>query len=144
VAADAYRGREWIGTPSPRGLLVSFTEAEALRRRGVLQVPKSLAEAARRRQPDFALTLPVYEALRAAGVVAKAGFRFGTHLRAYRANPDDEHAEWLIHCVDADTGFDWVDVARGVRLAHGVRKSFLLALVHGEDVAFVHLAWFKP
>lgn len=140
--AEIYHAREHLGVATRAGLVLSFTEAEALRRRGVLELPGDLASLAAVAQPHFNLTLPVYEALRAAGVVARSGFKFGTHLRGYRADPEHGHAEWLVQCALLDEALQWADLSRAIRLAHGVRKSFLLAW--GSPVRFLRLSWFKP
>ena len=138
-AAKAWSEREFLGTPHGSGLMLSFAEAEHLRRRGVLALEGDVAATATARQAWFGRTMPAYEALRGAGVVAKSGFRFGTHLRAYRGDPDEEHADWLVHCPGPG-GLEWPDLSRGVRLAHGVRKRFLV-FVEGR---FVGLEWFRP
>lgn len=140
AAADAYARREFLGTRHPGGLVLSFVEAEALRRRGVLAVPAGLPE----RNPEAARVLPVHLALRAKGAVPKSGFRFGTHLRAYRNAPDDGHAEWLVHCGLQDETLPWSALSRGVRLAHGVRKAFLVAIPGPDGPVFAQLAWFRP
>lgn len=130
------RGDHAMGTPHGDDLLLSLTEAEALRKRGLLDLPELATE----HQHHFARTLPVYEALRDAGVVAKSGFRFGTHLRGYSKHPDKTHAEWLIQCITDDDVLHWSELSRAVRLAHGVRKTFLVAL----GGRFVSLSWFRP
>lgn len=142
LAADAYSRREFLGTRHGSELFLSFVEAEALRRRGALSVPQGLADSG-----EAARLLPVHLVLRAAGAVPKSGFKFGTHLRAYRAAPDDGHAEWLVHCADAGETLPWSALSRGVRLAHGVRKRFLVALPNEGAVdtpTFAHLSWFRP
>jgi tRNA-intron endonuclease, archaea type len=139
-AAKAYRQREFLGTPHGGSLLLSFIEAEALRKRGVLSVPPGLPA----RSAEGPLLLPVHLVLRASGVVPKSGFRFGTHLRAYRGDPDLGHAEWLIHCADAGEVLPWSALSRGVRLAHGVRKTFLVAIPTPDGPAFAALSWFRP
>lgn len=139
AAAKAYHQREFLGTPHPAGLLLSFVEAEGLRRRGVLSIPTGLAA-----DGEAALLLPVHAALRHAGAVPKSGFRFGTHLRAYRGAPDDGHAEWLVHCAAPEEQVAWSLLSRGVRLAHGVRKAFVVAVPDGAGIAFAQLAWFRP
>lgn len=142
VVPGGMPGRHALGTQHGDDLVLSLTEAEALRRRGVLRLPDDLAAHAEARQHHFTRTLPVYEALRDAGVVAKSGFRFGTHLRGYSGHPEDGHAEWLIQCAHADDALHWSELSRAVRLAHGVRKSFLVAIT--DPVTFVALSWFRP
>lgn len=154
AAVEAYHKREFLGTRHGGDLFLSFVEAESLRLRGVLSIPPGLAE-----RGDGPLLLPVHLALRGAGAVPKSGLRFGTHMRAYRGAPDDGHAEWLIHCAGSAagiatstrgpgelSGLPWSALARGVRLAHGVRKRFLVAILGetGAPPTFAHLSWFRP
>lgn len=141
-AAAALAGAA-IGTSHGNGRILSLVEAASLERRKVLSVDGDLAAHARERHTGFDTVLAVYEALTAAGVLAKSGFRFGTHLRGYAAAPDTVHAEWLIHCAAPDDALGWSDLSRGIRLAHGVRKRFLVA-VADAPVRFVELAWFRP
>ena len=141
VAGDAF-AREHIGAPHAEGRVLSFTEAEMLRRRGVLDVPDDLADRARAQQHHFDRTLPVYLDLRRRGVVARSGFRFGTHLRGYGGDPDQGHAPWLIQCLGEGQRLHWSELSRAVRLAHGVRKSFLVAW--GDPVQYRAVSWLRP
>lgn len=148
AAVAAYGTREFLGTRHGNELFLSLVEAEALRLRGVLSVPPGLAE-----RGEDARLLPVHLALRAAGAVPKSGFKFGTHLRAYRNAPDDGHAEWLVHVAQTGETLPWSALSRGVRLAHGVRKKFLVAIPNGTSgpagraeaaPTFAHLSWYRP
>ncbi|MFA5943669.1 MAG: hypothetical protein WC876_04290 [Candidatus Thermoplasmatota archaeon] len=141
AAVEAYSTREFLGTRHGKELFLSFVEAESLRLRGVLSVPPGLAG-----KGDGLRLLPVHLALREAGAVPKSGFKFGTHLRAYRNAPDDGHAEWLVHCAETGEALPWSALSRGVRLAHGVRKKFLVAIpgAAGAAPTFAHLAWYRP
>ena len=130
--------KEFLGTAHGDGVLLSALEASALQARGALRVKGDLPAPP---APEVART---YAALRNAGVVVKSGFRFGAHLRGYVGAPDDTHAQWLLHCAKADEGLPWSALSRGVRLAHGVRKQFLVAVPTGKDVRFVHIAWYRP
>lgn len=142
-AAARLRGA-FLGTPTGAGLVLSLVEAEALRSQGVLSGADGLVGDARRRDPRFAGVLATYLALRHAGVVAKSGFKFGTDLRGYRGDPDDGHAQWLIQCAAPQELLEWSRLSRGIRLAHGVRKRFLVAVAGPEGVRFVVVSWFKP
>jgi tRNA-intron endonuclease len=141
AAVAAYSSREFLGTRHGGELFLSFVEAESLRLRGVLSVPPGLAA-----RGDSARLLPVHVALRQAGAVPKSGFKFGTHLRAYRNAPDDGHAEWLVHVADPGETLPWSALSRGVRLAHGVRKRFLVAIPGeaGHPPTFAQLSWYRP
>jgi len=142
-AAATVLARASIGTPHGTGRILSLIEADALVRAGALDVAADLQLHARGRHDHFDATSAAYGALAAAGVLAKSGFRFGTHLRGYTADPDTVHAEWLIHCVRPDQALSWSDLSRGIRLAHGVRKTFLVA-VADAPVRFIALSWFRP
>lgn len=141
AAAQAYNQREFLGTRQGSALFLSFAEAEALRRRGVLAVPPGLVQGA-----EAERLFAAHLALRAGGAVPKSGFKFGTDLRAYRSAPDDGHAEWLVHCAAPGEPLAWSVLSRGVRLSHGVRKKFLVALpaAGAEGPVFAHLSWFRP
>ncbi len=143
AAAKAYFHDEHLGTQVGTRLVLSLTEAEALRKRRILDVPE-LAAKARARQPAFDAILAAHEALRAAGVVAKSGFKFGTHLRGYRSDPGASHAEWLVQCVGPGQSLSWSDLSRAIRLSHGVRKRLLVAVAEPTGVKFANLAWFRP
>lgn len=148
-AARAFAG-EFLGTAHGDGVLLSALEAVALQARGVLRLDEALPAPP---APEVAHT---YAALRRNGVVVKSGFRFGAHLRGYVGAPDDTHAQWLLHCAKPKEGLPWSALSRGVRLAHGVRKQFLVAVPTGTktgqdagreggtDVRFVHIAWYRP
>ncbi|MGB1698246.1 MAG: hypothetical protein ACPHK8_07585 [Thermoplasmatota archaeon] len=118
---------EHMGTPVGNQTILSLTEAAALQARGILSLEETL-------QP---LHLETYEDLRKRGVVTKSGFRFGTHFRGYSADPHKVHARWLIQCMDRP--MDWSHISRAVRLAHGVKKEFLIA-----NNGYWHLDWFRP
>ncbi len=80
----------------------------------------------------FDRRLCVYSALREAGVVPKTGFKFGADFRTY-ANIEDidnlGHSELLVRVLEGSYTFEPRDLALDVRLAHGVRKTMVFALV---------------
>lgn len=134
-AAVAAYAKEFVGTPTGDGVFLSPLEAEALRRRGALDIDHGAGPPLEQVQ--------AYEALRAAGVVVRSGFRFGAHLRGYVGAPDEGHAEWLLHCARPGELLPWSALSRGVRLAHGVRKKFLVAIPDGAAVRFVRIEWLR-
>jgi tRNA-intron endonuclease, archaea type len=114
---------------------------------GALSVPE-FEQAALRTEPDLLARLPVYRHLRSLGLVPKTGFKYGTHFRAYESDPESTHARYLVHVVPPAWEAPWPDVARGVRLAQGVRKVFLLACVPpaggGETPRYLQLERIRP
>jgi len=136
-----------------RRLQLSLIEAAYLLKRGDIEVRMAdsdrkislagLLQRARRAQPDFDLRLRVYEDLRGRGIVAKTGFKFGAHFRAYDGNPQVHHAKYLIHALPAKYRGMWPEVSRAVRLAHGVRKQLLFGAA-GTEIAYLRLERVRP
>ena len=91
--------------------------------------------------------LTVYRALRERGVVPKTGFKFGADFRTYaHVDSVDElgHSELLVRVVPADRVLSPRDLALDVRLAHGVRKRIVFALVGDDGIEWVSLARLTP
>ncbi len=94
-----------------------------------------LLKAAKQRRADFEALYDVYEDLRLRGFVLKTGFKFGTHFRLYfpGAKPILDQAEWMhskhvIHVFPRDAKMLISEWARAIRVAHGVKKTFILAI----------------
>ncbi len=97
--------------------------------------PKRLLAVAKKRRPDFESLYAVYEDWRLRGYVLKTGFKFGTHFRLYfpGAKPTLEAGEWMhsqhvIHVFPRESKLLISEWARAIRVAHGVRKTFILAI----------------
>lgn len=104
-------------------LLLSPVEAAYLDDIGVLDAPKAEVDA----RP-----LAVYADLRDRGVCPRTGFKFGADFRVYQKS-DDDHAPLLISLFERDASLPVVELSRAVRLAHGVRKQMVFALVDEGD-----------
>lgn len=94
--------------------------------------------------PDLKLKLAVYSDLRSRGFIVKTGLKFGTHFRVYDRGerPGKAHSKFLVHAVPESAKVGMVEIARAVRLAHGVRKRFLWAVVDEEgDVTYYAVTW---
>lgn len=77
----------------------------------------------------------VYEDWRKRGYVVKTGFKFGTHFRIYfpGASPvrtEDEwmHSKHVIHVFPRKHKLIISEWARAIRVAHSVKKTFILAI----------------
>jgi tRNA-intron endonuclease len=124
-----------------RALQLSLVEAAHLAREGMLTVeggPEAILERGRAVEGErFDCRLETYAALRRADVVPKTGFKFGADFRTYAdvTSVDDlGHSEFLVRVLPAGHVFDPRDLALDVRLAHGVRKRMVFALVgDGND-----------
>ncbi len=78
------------------------------------------------KDPEFSQKYAIYSDLRDRGLIVKTGFKYGTHFRVY-VRDIEHHAPYLVHAVPEIYVGTWPEISRGVRLAHGVKKDFLLA-----------------
>lgn len=99
----------------------------------------------------FDRRLAVYTALRDRAVVPKTGFKFGADFRTYsRVESVDKlgHSEWLVRAVPSNHVFSLRDLALDVRLAGGVRKEMVFALVgsgsEGTDIEWLSVTRLTP
>ncbi|MFH0835700.1 MAG: tRNA-intron lyase, partial [Candidatus Micrarchaeota archaeon] len=102
---------------------------------------KRLLKEASARRHDFKALYDVYEDFRLRGFVVKTGFKFGTHFRLYfpGASPKLEIGDWVhskhvIHVFPRETTMIISEWARAIRVAHGVRKTFILAIPGSKRV----------
>ncbi len=115
-------------------LQCSLLEAASLAERGVIGLePETVRKRGREVEGErFVRRLAVYTALRERDVVPKTGYKFGADFRTYADVESVEnlgHSELLIRVHPADHVFEPRDIALDVRLAHGVRKTMVFALV---------------
>ena len=152
VVAEEEQGKElyenhWLGQygsykASDRGRLnkLDVYEALFLIEKGALSLENAtkaeLLKDARRRHADFQSLYGVYKDWREKGYVVKTGFKFGTHFRVYfpGARPmrrDDRgwaHSRHVIHVFPKNSRLLISEWARAIRVAHSVRKTFILAV----------------
>jgi len=90
---------------------------------------------AKKRRLDFPYMYEVYEDWRLRGFILKTGFKFGTHFRVYfpKAGPLKKGEEWIhsrhvIHIFPRNSKMLISEWARAIRVAHSVKKTFILAI----------------
>lgn len=130
---------------------LSLVEAAYLVRDGTLTVDGGAGAVVKRGRTvegeRFDRRLTVYTALRDAGVVPKTGFKFGADFRTYADVDSVEelgHSELLVRVLPASHDFEPRDLALDVRLAHGVRKTMVVAIVGGEDITWTGVQRLTP
>ncbi|ARS89798.1 tRNA-intron lyase [Natrarchaeobaculum aegyptiacum] len=121
-------------------LQCSLLEATYLAERGAIDLePTTVYERGRTVEGErFDRRLAVYTALRDRGVVPKTGYKFGADFRTYadvESVDDLGHSELLVRVHPDEHVFEPRDLALDVRLAHGVRKTMVFALVGDVSVA---------
>ncbi|MDE1851488.1 MAG: tRNA-intron lyase [Candidatus Micrarchaeota archaeon] len=98
--------------------------------------PLSIRRTARARRRDFDRLYEVYRDWRDRGYVIKTGFKFGTHFRVYfpgarpmtAGSTERIHSKHVIHVFPKESRLLISEWARAIRVAHSVRKTFILAV----------------
>lgn len=95
---------------------------------------------------DFLRMYRVYQDLRERGYVVKTGFKYGAHFRVYeRGEYAKEHSKFLVYAVPENYTFSFPEVSRAVRLAHGVKKTMIFAVVDDEgDITYYTVERIMP
>ncbi|MGC8710556.1 MAG: tRNA-intron lyase [Candidatus Micrarchaeia archaeon] len=89
---------------------------------------------AKQRRSDFSMMYEVYRDWRDNGYVVKTGFKFGTHFRIYfpGARPVKDsnwiHSKHVLQVFPKSSKLLISEWARAIRVAHSVRKTFILAI----------------
>ena len=144
----------FFGKPCGNTLILSHHEALYLKECGIIDLfsPKSnrkvgeeyLRRVARKYDKMFEHKYRVYRDLTNRGLILKTGLKYGTHFRAYDEHPDIAHARYLVHTLIINECEEWFKISRAVRLAHGVRKEILLAIVHGRGIKYIFAKRLRP
>lgn len=145
VGKELYE-RYWIGQfgtykAAHRGRIskLDIYETIFLLKHGDLHLKNALLadveKAADKRIKFFGDMYLVYEDWRKRGYVVKTGFKFGTHFRIYfpGASPIRSEDEWMhskhvIHVFPRRHKLIISEWARAIRVAHSVKKTFILAI----------------
>ncbi len=100
---------------------------------------------ARTIEPVFEGKLKIYQDLRDRGLVAKTGFKFGSHFRVYERIESINkipHSLYLVDYIANDHVFNLPDLSRSVRLANSVRKEMVFAF-ESEGIQYFSLGRIK-
>ncbi len=150
VLDDAEKGRElyekyWLGQygsykAADRGQFskLDIYESLFLAEEGMLQLGNISTDEMRKyavsRREDFLDLYEVYKDWRERGYVIKTGFKFGTHFRLYFpgakpvSNGNWMHSKHVIQVFPKRSKLLISEWARAIRVAHSVRKTFILAI----------------
>ncbi len=110
---------------------LSLWEANYLAEKGILEKKNAMEDGVYR----------VYRDLRERGLIVKSGFKYGTHFRVYERSME-EHSKYLVHVIGEKEEIQ--KISRAVRVAHGVRKSLILAYPGNEDILYFKFSWIRP
>jgi len=150
---DSLFKNEFFGKPFGDALRISFIEALYLLDAKILDVIKidktkvsreMLVKKIKEKELDSDNSYKIYCDLKKRGLVAKTGFKFGTDLRVYTRNPDEIHAEYLIHIIDKDKKIAWSEMSRAIRLAHSVNKEIIFACADNKNIEYIGFGRLRP
>jgi len=144
LAVNLYKNGFYGDLTKENRLLLSFVETAYLIKNELLVVVAEMGqeleeelsfeqfiEHAATFERNFIDKYRVYEDLRTKGEIVKTGFKFGSHFRVYQALTQ-KHSPDLIHVLSDEHLFSMLELARAVRLAHGVRKRMIFAFREKE------------
>jgi tRNA-intron endonuclease len=89
----------------------------------------------------------VYRDLKDRGYIIKTGFKYGSEFRLYTRGkaPGKGHSDYLVKVIYETHNISILDFSSYVRVAHGVNKNLLLAVVDDEeDITYYNVEWTKP
>jgi tRNA-intron endonuclease len=89
----------------------------------------------------------VYADLRNRGYILKTGFKYGSEFRLYErgTSPGEGHSNFLVKVTSENDHIPLMDLSSYVRVAHGVNKYLLLAVVDQEnDITYYNIEWTRP
>jgi tRNA-intron endonuclease len=139
--------KEFYGKPFTDGLQISLIEGLYLVEKKVLDVfdvnDKKISKKILKNVTSDSEFL-VFKTLKKLGFIVKTGFKFGADFRAYSYHPDEGHAEFLFHVVNAGFSSVWSKVSSVVRLAHSVNKEIVFAVVDKDCIDFIRFGRLKP
>ncbi|MCC6019787.1 MAG: tRNA-intron lyase [Thermoproteaceae archaeon] len=107
--------------------------------------PEKLMQIGRERIKDFEEKYKVYKHFRDLGYIVKSGLKFGAMFSVYERGPGIDHAPLVVVFLEPDRGISAIDITRGGRLSHSVRKTFTLATVLKQtgEIVLLGFTWAK-
>ena len=89
----------------------------------------------------------VYQDLRNRGYIVKTGFKYGSEFRLYERgkSPGNGHSDFVVRVLTENQDISVLNFSSYVRVAHGVNKKLLLAVVDDEqDITYYNVEWTRP
>ena len=141
------------GNMVPEGLQLSLIEALYLVEKEKIRILKkgkkvSIDEMFQIIRKENLLTkYLVFSDLRNRGYIVKTGFKYGSEFRLYERgkSPGNGHSDYLVKVISEDYEIKSSDFSSYVRVAHGVNKKLLFAVVDEEnDITYYNVEWTRP
>jgi tRNA-intron endonuclease, archaea type len=101
----------------------------------------------RKSDPRLWTRYSVYSDMRKRGYIVKTALRFGADFRVYNrgVKPGEDHAKWVLYCVNEKEVSTWHEFSAKNRVAHSTKKKLLIGVVDDEGaVTFYEVKWVRP
>ncbi|NPA84424.1 MAG: tRNA-intron lyase [Crenarchaeota archaeon] len=105
---------------------------------------EELKEVWKKEIPNLEEKYIVYKEFRDKGFIVRSGLKYGADFTIYEFGPGIDHAPYMVDVKDKRELIDPAELIKGGRVAHGVRKRYILALVEEESADYVMLKWHLP
>ena len=89
--------------------------------------------------PNSELMHDLYER----GLLLRPGFKYGCRWRVYDGDLNESHAPWLIQ-PRSESATTWEGVCLSVRLAEGVHKQWVCAILNKEEWNYLRIQRWSP
>lgn len=99
------------------------------------------------KENDLYVKYSVFRDLRNRGYIVKTGYKYGTEFRLYGRgkSPGNGHSEYVVRIISENYDLNIMDFSSYVRVAHGVNKKLMLAVVdEEEDITYYNVEWIRP
>lgn len=99
------------------------------------------------KEKELYIKYSVFRDLRNRGYIVKTGYKYGTEFRLYGRgkSPGSGHSEYVVRIISENYDLNIMDFSSYVRVAHGVNKKLMLAVVDEEgDITYYNVEWIRP
>lgn len=86
----------------------------------------------------------VYRDLREKGFIVTPGIKYGCDFAVYEHGPGVDHAPFIVQVRRSGEGISASEVVEAGRLATTVRKTFIIAVVDGDEIRYLSFKWWRP
>ncbi|MGC9516911.1 MAG: tRNA-intron lyase [Methanomicrobiales archaeon] len=151
--AEKLHEKSYFGNLTDEGLQLSLIEAFYLMEKDKIKIYQSneLVNSSEMEKilikNDLFIKYLVFKDLRNRGYIVKTGFKYGSEFRLYErgSSPGDGHSNFLVKVISENSKISSSDFSSYVRVAHGVNKKLLLAVVDEEgDITYYNIEWMRP
>lgn len=154
--SDGYFGKP-IGIPKPKPaeinvpLILDLIEGYYLMENSKITIYKEkrklkqeeILEICKNEYHDFDKKYLVYKNFRDKKYIVNPGIKFGCDFAVYERGPGIDHAPYLIQVYNKKEFISSTGVVLAGRLATTVRKQFIIAIPHRDNVEYLALDWWK-